>query len=126
MPFAGENPGQLPRPEKWVLQVQLVDGAHQRQVPLRGRCRQVIHVRPRDLQQLRLPLHRQPMCLDDHRFALASPTRPSAISKKSTSNASCPIFACISFALGPCSAPRFSAGDMNTRSPPPTTASSTA
>src|SRR5882724_7863540 len=54
------------------------------------------------------------MRLDDHRFALASPTRPSATSKKSTSSASCPILACISLVLGPCSGPRFSAGDMNT------------
>src|SRR6266446_5216263 len=94
--------------------MQLVDGAHQRQILLWRRHRQVIHVRPRDLQQLRLPLHWQRVRLDDHRFALASPTRPSATSKKSTSSASCPILACISFAVGPCSVPRFSAGDRNT------------
>src|SRR5450755_1892062 len=54
------------------------------------------------------------MGLDDHRFALASPTRPSATSKKSFSNVSWPILACMSFVLGPCSPPRFSAGDRNT------------
>src|SRR5450755_2616580 len=54
------------------------------------------------------------MGLDNHRFALASPTRPSATSKKSFSNVSWPILACMSFVLGPCSPPRFSAGDRNT------------
>jgi hypothetical protein len=37
----------------------------------------------------------------DHRFALASSIRPSATAKKSFSIASCPIFACRSFTLGP-------------------------
>jgi hypothetical protein len=32
MPFAPENLAQLPRPEKGVFEVQLVDGAHQRQI----------------------------------------------------------------------------------------------
>ena len=36
------------------------------------------------------------MFMIDHRFALDPPMRPSALSKKSFSNANRPIFACIS------------------------------
>jgi hypothetical protein len=37
MRFAREDLAQLPRSEKWVFQVQRVDGAHQRLISLRGR-----------------------------------------------------------------------------------------
>src|SRR5450759_47549 len=57
------------------------------------------------------------MGLDDHRFALASPTRPSATSKKSFSNVSWPILACMSFVLGPCSPPYFSTSSASVLSP---------
>src|SRR6266542_1927156 len=49
----------------------------------------------------------------DHFFALAPSMRPSAPAKKSFSKANSPIFACMSFTLGPWDS-RFSAGVRNT------------
>jgi hypothetical protein len=77
-----------------VLQVQLVDAAHQRQLGLGDRLGVVVHRAPADAQQLGLPLDRQFGFTVDHRFALSNPALVSAPSKKSFSSVSCPILAC--------------------------------
>src|SRR5260370_5339529 len=101
-----------PRPGKRVLQVQLVYPPHQGEVHRRAWLRSVVHRRARQLQQLRLAHDRQIVSTVDHRFALASPMRPSAPDKKSFSSANCPILACSVLRSRPCS--RFSAAVANT------------
>ena len=67
-----------------VLQMQLVDAAHQRQLALGNRLGVVVHRASADAQQLGLALDRQFVFALDHRFALSKPALLSAPSKKST------------------------------------------
>jgi hypothetical protein len=85
--FAIEQVAQQPAAGERMLQVQLVHPAHQRQIPVRGWLRLIVDRRARQTQQLRLAHDRQLVRRVDHRFALASPMRPSAPAKKSFSNA---------------------------------------
>src|SRR5260370_9726141 len=110
--FLPQQIAQHPRPGKRVLQVQLVDPPHQGEVHRRARLRSVVHRRARQFKQLRLAHDRQIVSAVDHRFALASPMRPSEPDKKSFSSANCPILACSVLRSGPCS--RFSAAVANT------------
>src|SRR5262245_2357453 len=84
-----------------MVQVQFVDPTHERQIARRRRSRHVIHRSAREPQKLCLTSDRKSVLGIDHRFALASSIRPSAMDKKSFSMASCPIFACRSLTLGP-------------------------
>ncbi len=109
--FAIEQVTQHPTAGERMLQVQFVDTPHQRQVRVRGRLRLVVDRRARQVQQLRLAHDRQRVRRVNHRFALASPMRPSAPAKKSFSKANCPILACSVFTSGPAS--RLSAAVAN-------------
>src|SRR5262249_61102095 len=84
-----------------MIQVQFVDPTHKCQVGRRCRSRHVVHRGAREPQKLRLASNRKSVLGIDHRFALASSIRPSAMDKKSFSMVSCPIFACRSLMLGP-------------------------
>jgi hypothetical protein len=57
-PFQLEHIAQHAGTGKREVQVQLVDAPHHREVRLRHRPRQVVHVRARELQQLGLAAHR--------------------------------------------------------------------
>lgn len=87
-----------PAAGKGIFQMQLVDPAHEREIGVRGRARQVIDAAPADPERLRLSAKAQPMVTADHRFALGDrPALPSATAKKSFSSVSSPIFACSVF-----------------------------
>ena len=77
-----------------VLQVQLVEPAHERKVGRRHLDGLVAHAAPADPQGSALLGHRQLMIAVDHRLALGNPALPSAASKKSFSSVSSPILAC--------------------------------
>jgi hypothetical protein len=79
---------------KRVLQVHLVDAAHQRQLGLAHRLGVVVHRAAADAQQLACRLIGSSCFAVDHRFALSNPALVSAPSKKSFSSVSCPILAC--------------------------------
>ena len=89
------------RSGKGRFQVQFVDPPHQPKIVVRCRLGQVIHGGSGKIEELYLLDHRQFMGPIDHRFALASPIRPSAPAKKLISSACCPIFACRSLRSGP-------------------------
>src|SRR3954453_22931527 len=77
-----------------MLEVQLVNPPHDRQLGRRHRPRLVVHAAAAQPQQLRLPHQRQRVSAVDHRFALSCPALPSAPDKKSFSGVSSPILAC--------------------------------
>src|SRR3954449_10564979 len=77
-----------------MLEVQLVNPPHDRQLGRRHRPRLVVHAAAAQPQQLRLPHQRQRVSAVDHRFALSCPALPSAPDKKSFSSVSSPILAC--------------------------------
>jgi hypothetical protein len=85
---------QHPAARERILQVQLVDPAHEREIGVRGRARQVVDAAPADPEHLRLAADAQPVVAVDHHLALGSrPALPSAPDKKSFSSVSSPIFA---------------------------------
>jgi hypothetical protein len=71
-----QQAAQHARTHERVFQVQLVNPAHQRQIGIADRSRQVVHTAPTDVQQLRLACDRQIVVTVDHRFALSNPDRP--------------------------------------------------
>src|SRR5680860_1338190 len=83
------------------LQVDLVHGGHQGQIPLAGSDRLVVDTSAGEIEKLSLCLHRQGMRPVNHRFALEPLMRPSAPDKKSFSMVSSPILACSSAIQGP-------------------------
>ena len=93
MPPAGANAlpiqlvAQLPRAHERVLQVQLVELAHQRQIGRADRLRQVVDRASADVEQLGLARDGQFVITVDHGFALSNPALVSALSKKSFSSA---------------------------------------
>jgi hypothetical protein len=70
-----------------VLQMQLINASHERQIDLIGRTWLVIHRTAAYLQQTGLTHHAQGVLSVNHRFALSNPALVSALSKKSVSNA---------------------------------------
>src|SRR3954465_344240 len=80
-----------------MLEVQLVNPPHDRQLGRRHRPRLVVHAAAAQPQQLRLPHQRQRVSAVDHRFALSCPALPSAPDKKSFSSVSSPILVCNAF-----------------------------
>jgi hypothetical protein len=82
------------RPHEWVLQVQFINAAHQRQVSIANGPWPVVHQTSADLEQLGLVNNWQFVASVDHGFALSNPALVSALFKKSNSNACWPILAC--------------------------------
>ena len=80
--FARELPAQHASAHEGVLQVQLVDAAHERLVGLTDRPRQAIHRAAAHAQQLGLARDGQRVVSVDHGFALSNPALVSARSKK--------------------------------------------
>jgi hypothetical protein len=70
-----------------MLEVQLVDSAHERQIGRTGRLGQVVDRTPADVQQARLTCDAQLVVTVDHGFSLSNPALVSAPSKKSFSSA---------------------------------------
>src|SRR5579864_9245876 len=95
--FATQQPCQHSRPCKWMLEVKLVNPAHQFQIRFADPTRLVIGTRPADAYQPGLLCHRQSVITIDHRLTPSSPALLSALSKKSFSSVNCPIFACSTF-----------------------------
>ena len=95
--LATQQVAQHPAARERVVQMQLVDPPHHRQIGRRHRPRQVVDAAPAELQDLRLPRQRQLVRAVDHRFALSMPALLSAPAKKSFSSASSPILACSAF-----------------------------
>jgi len=82
-PFRLQHIPQHPAARERIIEMQRVDPAHQGQIGVRGRPRQIVDAAPADPERLRLPGERQFMGLVDHRLARASsPALPSASSKK--------------------------------------------
>jgi hypothetical protein len=101
-----------------VIQMQLVDPPHHRQIGRRHRPGPVIEAASAQLQERRLPGQRKLVLTVDHRFALSMPALLSAPDKKSFSSASLPILACSVFksTAGLASAP--AAPEPNTAAAP--------
>src|SRR6266540_1822197 len=76
------------------LQMQLVHAPHQCKIGGRHRTRLVVETTATDVQHGRLPCERKIMIAVNHRLALSNPALSSALSKKSFSSVSSPIFAC--------------------------------
>ncbi len=101
-PHIGASPFQQslqhPAAGEGIVEVQLVDPAHQRKIGGRRRPRQVVDAAPADPEHLSLAGDWQIMAAVDHRFALGnSPALPSAPDKILFSSVSSPIFACSDF-----------------------------
>jgi len=103
-PLAPKGIGQLAAAVERVLQVQLVDSAHQRELLGARGLGLVVQTGARYPQQLALAANRQlgPLPVD-HRAALRQRRRPSPLAKKSRSTVSSPIFwsSCSSRSLPP-------------------------
>ena len=91
--LAVQQVAQHPAARERVVEMQLVDPAHDRQIRGRHRPRLVIDRAPADAQSLGLPRDGQIVVAVDHRFALSKPALVSAPSKKSFSSVSSPILA---------------------------------
>src|SRR5579863_1588636 len=85
---------QHPRAHERMLQMQLIEPPHQRQIGGAGGLRQVVHRPPTEPQQGGLARYRQAMLAVDHSLAPSPPALLSARAKKSSSSACCPILAC--------------------------------
>ncbi|MGF6780801.1 hypothetical protein P3T21_006032 [Paraburkholderia sp. GAS334] len=83
--FATQQPCQHSRPCKWMLEVKLVNPAHQFQIRFADSTRLVIGARPADAYQPGLLCHRQGVITIDHRLTPSSPALLSALSKKQRS-----------------------------------------
>ena len=93
-PLGSQQVPQHARPCVGMLQVQLVQLSHEREIALRHCDSFVVDAALADPQGSALSRHRQLVIAVDHRFALGNPALPSAASKKSFSSVSSPIFAC--------------------------------
>ena len=93
MAFSPEQIAQHPGTGKRMVQMEFVDPTHPCQVRGRHRRRRGGRGRPREHQKLALPNNWQGVSSVDQRFALSNPALVSAPSKKSFSNANCPILA---------------------------------
>src|SRR5450755_3163259 len=89
-----ELAAQHPRAHERMLQMQLIEPPHQRQIGAAGGLRKVVHRPPAEAQQGGLARYRQAMLTVDHSLAPSPPTLLSARAKKSSSSACCPILAC--------------------------------
>src|ERR1700733_7045653 len=99
--LATQQVAQHPTAGERVIQVQLIDPPHDRQISGRHRTGIVIQAATADPQHLGLSAQRQSVPAVDHRFALSKPALPSAADKKSFSSVSSPIFACSVFRSTP-------------------------
>ena len=95
--LAPQQIAQHPAARERVIQMQLVDPPHHRQIGRRHRPGPVIQAAAAQLQDRRLPGQRKLVLAVDHRFALSMPALLSAPAKKSFSSASSPILACSVF-----------------------------
>jgi hypothetical protein len=93
MPLRPQLVANLSASVKRIRQMDLINLPHNLDVSRAQRYRSVIDAGSIQIQKIALPRHRKLILLIDHRFALASPTRPSAPDKKSFSIESWPIFA---------------------------------
>ena len=118
--LAAQMPHHLPAAVERVLQVQLVQPAHQRRVLRALALRRVVLRRPAHAEQFALAGQRQPAAEVDHADALGSAQRANPRRKKSRSTVSSPIFACRSRIVASCSPPRFDPGAENTSARPST------
>ena len=80
--LAAQQIAQHPAAGERVVEMQLVDPPHHRQIGRRHRARPVIEAAPAELQNLGLPGQRKLVLTVDHRFALSMPALPSAPAKK--------------------------------------------
>jgi hypothetical protein len=76
--LALEHASEPPRTEGRMVQVQLVNAAHQSQIRLRNRLRLVVQARAAHIEQFTLAHDRHRATALDQRFALGLPNRPSA------------------------------------------------
>ena len=98
MAFGHQHSPEHPAAGERVVEVQLVDPAHEREIGGGRRPRQVVDAASADPERLRLAADAEAVGAVDHRFALANrPALPSAPDKKSFSSVSSPIFACSVF-----------------------------
>ena len=84
-----EQIAEHPGPGKGILEMQLVNPAHQGQLGISHGRRLIVGRRASHSEQLALPDNREGVGSVDHRFALSKPALMSAW----FSSASCPIFA---------------------------------
>jgi len=87
-PLALELTHQHALTHEGVLQVQLIDLAHKRQIGRAGRTGQVVHRASADAQEFGLFAHWQRIGSINHHLALSNPALVSARSKKSFSKVS--------------------------------------
>ena len=80
--LAAQQVTQHPAARERIVQVQLIDPPHDRQLGGRHRTGIVIQAAAADPQQLRLSAQRQFVVAVDHRFALSRPALPSAAGQK--------------------------------------------
>src|SRR6516162_6907617 len=88
------SPLQHARAGEGELQMQLVHAPHQCKIGGRHRTWLVVKTAATDVQHGRLPRQWEIMNAVNHRLALSNPALSSALSKKSFSSVSSPIFAC--------------------------------
>src|SRR5215831_2202072 len=93
-PLGSQQPLQHARASEGELQMQLVHAPHQCKIGGRHRTRLVVKTATTDVQHGRLPRQWEIMITVNHRLALSNPALSSALSKKSFSSVSSPIFAC--------------------------------
>jgi hypothetical protein len=79
--LAAQQIAQHPAAGERVVEMQLVDPPHHRQIGRRHRPRAVIKAAAAELQDRRLPGQRKLVLTLDHRFALSMPALPSAPAK---------------------------------------------
>ena len=82
-----------PAPVKGKLQMDLVDGRHEGQIPVARARGLVIEARAGEVEKVSLSGEGQGVVFVDHLFALGPCVRPSAADKKSFSMVSSPILA---------------------------------
>jgi predicted TIM-barrel fold metal-dependent hydrolase len=82
-----------PAARERVVEMQLVDPAHDLQVRARDRLRLVADSAPADAERRGLPRNGQVVVAVDHRLALSKPALVSAACKKSLSSVSSPSLA---------------------------------
>ena len=88
MAFLAQQIAQHPAAGERMLEVQLVEAAHQPQIRIADRLGVVIDRPAADPHELGLALDRKGVIAVDHRFALSNPALVSAPSKKNHSPAS--------------------------------------
>src|SRR6202789_1752059 len=99
--FATQQIAQHPAARERMIEVQLIDPPHDRQISRRNRTGIVIQAATADPEYLSLSAQWQLVPAVNHRFALSNPALPSAADKKSFSSVNSPIFACSVFRSTP-------------------------